>query len=199
MRHEGSAAAARQTVVRGSGKGTTGSVMKIDIHTHILPPEWPDLDKKFGYPGFIRLEHCDECSARMMIGDRGFRESTSKDWNPQRRIEDMDRAGVSMQVLSTVPVMFSYWAKPKDALDLSRRLNDHIAEVVRAHPTRFTGLGTIPMQDPDLAAGELERCVRELGLRGGEIGTHVDANDYCSPNECKNLDDASLNVVWKTA
>ena len=52
--------------------------------------------------------------------------------------------------------MFSYWAKPTDALDLSRRLNDHIAEVVRDHPTRFTGLGTIPIQDPDVAAGELK-------------------------------------------
>ena len=134
-----------------------------------------------------------------MIGQRVFREITDNVWEPSRRIEDCDRAGVSMQVLSTVPVMFSYWAKPQDALDLSRRLNDHIAEVVRAHPTRFAGLGTIPLQDPDLAAAELERCVRELGLRGAEIGTHVDANEHCSPNECKNLDHASLNVVWKTA
>ena len=144
--------------------------MKIDIHTHILPREWPDLDKKFGYPGFVRLEHCDECSARMMIGDRVFREITDNVWNPERRIEEMDRTGVSMQVLSTVPVMFSYWAKPKDALDLCRILNDHIAEVVRANPKRFAGLGTIPLQDVDLAAQELSRCVRELGLRGVEVG-----------------------------
>ena len=173
--------------------------MKIDIHTHILPREWPDLDKKFGYPGFVRLEHCDECSARMMIGDRVFREITDSVWNPERRIEEMDRTGVSMQVLSTVPVMFSYWAKPKDALDLCRILNDHIAEVVRANPKRFAGLGTIPLQDVDLAAQELSRCVRELGLHGVEIGTHVDPNEHCHGPDCRNLDHPSLDVVWKTA
>jgi len=173
--------------------------MKIDLHTHILPREWPDLDKKYGYGGFVRLEHHKPCCARMMIGERFFREIGDNTWDPERRIEECDRAGVSMQVLSTVPVMFSYWAKPADGLDLARRLNDHIAEVVRAHPTRFAGLATLPLQDPDLAAGELERCVRELGLRGAQIGTHVDANEHCQGPECRNLDDASLNAVWRTA
>jgi aminocarboxymuconate-semialdehyde decarboxylase len=173
--------------------------LKIDIHTHILPREWPDLDKKFGYPGFVRLEHCDECSAQMMIGDRLFRKITENVWEPKRRIEEMDRSGVSMQALSTVPVMFSYWAKPRDALELCRILNDHIAEVVRAHPKRFAGLGTVPLQDVDLAAQETERCVRELGLRGVEIGTHVDPNDHCHGPDCHNLDHPSLDVVWKTA
>ena len=171
--------------------------MKIDLHTHILPREWPDLDAKYGYSGFVRLEHHQPCCARMMIGDKVFREITDNVWEPTKRIEECDRAGVSMQVLSTVPVMFSYWARAADALDLSQRLNDHIAEVVRAHPTRFAGLGTIPLQDPDLAAQELERCVRELGLRGAQIGTHVDANEHCA--DCRNLDDPSLDVVWRTA
>jgi aminocarboxymuconate-semialdehyde decarboxylase len=173
--------------------------MKIDLHTHILPRQWPDLDKKYGYPGFIRLEHCDACSARMMKGDRMFREVQSNTWDPAARLADMDRAGVAIQVLSTVPVMFSYWAKAADGLDLSRLLNDHIAEVVRAHPSRFVGLGTIPLQDPDLSAGELERCVRDLGLRGVEIGTHVDANEHCHGPDCRNLDHPSLDVVWRTA
>lgn len=173
--------------------------MKIDLHTHILPREWPDLDAKYGYPGFIRLEHYQPCCARMMKGDRVFREIKDNAWEPTRRLEEMDRANVSMQVLSTVPVMFSYWAKPADALDLSRRLNDHIAEVVGDHPTRFAGLATIPLQDPELAAGELDRCVRELGLRGAQIGTHVDANEHCQGADCRNLDDASLEVVWRTA
>jgi aminocarboxymuconate-semialdehyde decarboxylase len=173
--------------------------MKIDLHTHILPHDWPDLDAKYGYGGFVRLDHYQPCCARMMIGDRVFREITDNVWDPKRRIEECDREKISTQVLSTVPVMFSYWAKPADALDLSRRLNDHIAEVVRSHPKRFAGLGTIPLQDPDLAARELERCVRELGLRGAQIGTHVDANPSSGRIDTINLDNASLQPVWSAA
>ncbi len=134
-----------------------------------------------------------------MIENRVFREITDNVWNPERRIEEMERTGVTMQALSTVPVMFSYWAKPRDALELCRLLNDHIADVVRDNPKRFAGLGTIPLQDVDLAAQELTRCVRELGLRGVEIGTHVDPNDDCHGPDCRNLDHPSLDVVWKTA
>ena len=173
--------------------------MKIDIHTHILPREWPDLDKKYGYPGFVRLDHYKPCCARMMIGDRLFREITDNVWDPKRRIEEMDDASVTMQVLSTVPVMFNYWAKPLDALDLARRLNDHIAEVVHKHPKRFSGLGTLPMQDVDLAAAELERCVRDLGLRGAQIGTHVDASPLTGRADTLNLDNASLQPLWSVA
>ncbi len=173
--------------------------MKIDLHTHILPHDWPDLDAKYGYAGFVRLEHCDACSARMMKGDQLFRKIGSNSWDPLRRIEDCDATGVTMQVLSTVPVMFSYWAKPQDGLDLSRFLNDHIAEVVHAHPTRFAGLGTIPLQEPELAAAELQRCVRDLGMHGVQIGTHVDANEFCHGADCRNLDDRELDVVWRTA
>jgi aminocarboxymuconate-semialdehyde decarboxylase len=173
--------------------------MKIDLHTHILPQDWPNLDKKYGYSGFVRLDHYKPCCARMMIGDHVFREITDNVWDPRRRIEEMDREKISMQVLSTVPVMFSYWAKPADALDLSRRLNDHIGEIVRAHPKRFAGLATIPMQDVDLAGSELERCVRDLGLRGAQIGTHVDANPHFGRIDILNLDNASLQPVWSAA
>lgn len=173
--------------------------MKIDLHTHILPKQWPDLDSRYGYSGFVRLDHYKPCCARMMIGERVFREIGDNCWDPLRRIEECDRAGVSMQVLSTVPVMFSYWAKPADALDLSRLLNDHIAGVVRDHPARFCGLGTIPLQDADLACAELERCVTQLGLRGVQIGTHVDPNAYCRSSECRNLEDKSLWPVYETA
>lgn len=155
--------------------------MKIDLHTHILPERWPDLDRKYGYTGFVRLEHHAPCRARMMVGDKCFREIEDNCWSAERRIVDLDATGVDVQVLSTVPVMFSYWAKPQDTLDLSRLLNDHIAEVCAAHPRRFIGLGTVPMQAPDLAIQELERCVRDLGLPGVEIGTHVNGWNLNEP------------------
>ncbi len=172
---------------------------KIDIHTHILPERWPDLVEQFGYPGWVRLDHHAPCRAKMMIGDRVFREIEDNCWNPGRRIEDCDRTGVTTQVLSTVPVLFSYWAKPSDALELSRLLNDHIAEVVRSHPSRFIGLGTVPMQDPDMACRELERCVRELGMPGIEIGTHVEPNTFTGRSEQWNLNEAALFQVFQTA
>ncbi|MHC4609740.1 MAG: amidohydrolase family protein [Planctomycetota bacterium] len=164
--------------------------MKIDIHTHILPENWPNLSERYGYGGFVQLEHHGPGCARMVIDGTCFREIQENCWSPQRRMAECDRARVDVQVLSTVPVMFSYWAQPQHTLDLSRILNEHIAGVVAEYPRRFVGLGTLPMQAPDLAVRELERCVKELGLAGVEIGTHV--NDW-------NLDEPALFSVFEAA
>ncbi len=163
---------------------------KVDLHTHILPERWPDLRERYGYGGWVRLEHHAPGRARMMQDDAMFREVEARCWDPRLRLEDCERYGVGVQVLSTVPVLFSYWAEGRHAWEFARLLNDHIAGVVAEYPKRFVGLGTLPLQAPELAVRELERCVSQLGFAGVEIGTHVNG---------KNLDDPSLFPVLEAA
>lgn len=152
----------------------------VDIHTHILPQDIPDFGRRFGYGSFIHLDHHRPGCARMMQGDRFFREVEANVWDPGVRMHECDGHRVNVQVLSTVPVMFSYWAKPQDTLNLAMFLNDHLAGIVQQHPKRFIGLGTVPMQDTGLAIQELERCKR-IGLKGVEVGTHVEGLNLGEP------------------
>ena len=154
---------------------------KIDIHTHIIPEKLPRWSEKFGYGDFIHLEHYEHCKAKMMIGDRFFREIESNCWDGEKRIEECDHDHVNVQVVSTIPVMFSYWANAKDGLEVSRFLNDHIAETVQKFPSRFVGLGTVPLQDPLLAFEELQRCVNDLKFPGVQIGSNVNQKNLSEP------------------
>lgn len=156
-------------------------MLKIDVHTHILPKEIPDWRKEFGYGGFITLDHCKPCCARMVRDDgKQFRDIGDNCWSPEKRLAECDRDDVDVQVLSTVPVMFSYWAKPDDTAKIAEFLNDHIAGIVRQMPKRFVGLGTLPMQDAGLAVAEVERC-KQIGLAGVQIGTNVNQQNLGEP------------------
>lgn len=170
--------------------------MKIDIHTHILPENWPDLNEKFNTHGFVTIKHHKPCCAKMMIGDTLFREIEHNSWDAGVRINECDANEVGVQVLSTVPVMFNYWAKPEHTFDLSKYLNDHIADVCADNSDRFIGLGTLPMQDTKLAIKELDRCVNELKMAGVEIGTHIHGRNLDDENVIEILEAAeSLNAA----
>lgn len=179
------------------------SVRKIDIHTHILPKDLPKWKDKFGYGGFVQLDHHKPCCARMMKDDGTFfREIEENCWSGQARVKDCDQHGVHQQVLSTVPVLFSYWAKPQDGHDISRFLNDHLAGVILEHPDRFFGLGTLPMQDSKLAIKELERCKKELKFQGVQIGSHVNGKNLNDPEivevlrACQDMDACVFVHPW---
>ena len=154
--------------------------MVIDIHTHILPKDLPDLEKKFGYGGWIRLDHNSNGTANMIKDGEQFRVVKCNCWDPVARLNDCQESGVSLQVISTIPVMFSYWAQPKHTYLLSRLLNDDIANVVQNNPKRFVGLGTIPMQDEKLAVKELERCIQDLRFPGIQIGSNINGKNLSS-------------------
>ena len=95
----------------------------------------------------------------------------------EQRIADMDLMGIDMQAVSPAPRQTYYGADPDLGLATARVLNDEIADLAARYPDRFTGLGTIPLQAPELAIAELERLHKSLGMHGIEILTHVAGAD----------------------
>jgi aminocarboxymuconate-semialdehyde decarboxylase len=147
-------------------------MLKIDSHTHILPKKMPNWTEKFGYGDFIYLQHHKKGFAKMMRGNQFFREIKENCWDPDVRIAEYAQHGTEVQVACTIPVMFSYWAKAIDGLSISKFLNDHLGELCEEYPLQYVGLGTLPMQDTELAVKELERCQR-IGLKGVQIGSNI--------------------------
>ena len=156
--------------------------MKIDIHTHIIPENWPDFESKFGYGGWISLDHYKKNEAKMIKNGKSFRIIECNCWDPLVRIDECKKTNVDVQVLSTIPALFNYWAKPDDALFTSKFINDHISMIVNDHPKHFLGLGTLPMQDEKKAILELERCIKELGLAGIQIGSNINGLNLNEPS-----------------
>jgi aminocarboxymuconate-semialdehyde decarboxylase len=142
----------------------------IDIHTHFVPgsipqhavrnPLWPSIERK-GADG-----------AAVIVGGKTFRVIDSRSWDAGRRIDDMSVDDVDVQVVSPMPELLSHWFPAADADALCRYINEDIAELCNAHPQQFIGIGMVPMQDVSLAIKRLDE-IKSLGLRGIEIGSHI--------------------------
>ncbi|CEF66216.1 Amidohydrolase 2 family-containing protein [Strongyloides ratti] len=133
---------------------STSNYPKFDIHAHVLPKDIPDFEKQFGYGGFITLKTNDNYSdgSRDMIKNgQLFRTVQKNCFDTEARIKDMDNAKVNVQCISTVPVMFNYWAKPEDAEITSRFVNDDIYNQCQKYPDRLVPMGTLPLQNIELS------------------------------------------------
>ncbi|MFK0243380.1 amidohydrolase family protein [Amycolatopsis azurea] len=150
----------------------------IDIHTHYVPNGWPDLRADAG-PDAPWLRAETESEAMIMMGDKEFRRIGADCWNAETRLLDMDADGVRTQVVSPTPAFFNYGRTGEQAGRIARIFNDLALEIVAPAPDRLIPFCQVPLQDPDAACRELERCLA-AGHRGVEVGNHVGDRDLDS-------------------
>lgn len=155
--------------------------MNIDIHSHFLSRDCWDAIYRNGRhyaPTIVTAQNGDEL---MVFKGMNRGPIARQMWDPERRLKDMDAAGVDVQVLSAIPSLMYYDIEPEACLWFSRLQNDGIARIVKENPKRFVGVGSIPLQDSDIALSELDRAVNKLGLRGVEILGNVNGRPLDAP------------------
>lgn len=162
----------------------------IDVHAHILTEDMMARMRREAPEIGPTLSEVDEEGGVLKVGDIVQRPFPRGGWDLDRRLADLDYAGFDLQVLSNCPQTFLYEREAALTAALCQIQNEAIADLVRRHPARFLGIATLPMQDPARAADELRRAVTKLGLKGAQIGSHI---------EGKNLDDPALEPIWATA
>ena len=162
----------------------------VDVHAHHFPRALAERGLTPQGPRWPHLEPGAEGSGRILVGDSVFRQVTSDLWDVAERVAVLDRTGIATQVVSPVPVMLTYWADGPSAAAYARAVNTTLAEDVAQAPERLVGLGTVPLQAPELAVEELRHAVTTLGLRGVEIGSSAEGVD---------LDAAALRPYWEAA
>lgn len=148
----------------------------IDMHSHFFPETWPDLAERFGTPDWPWMKPLGDGKAMVMVGETEFRPVYSACWDADKRLEEMDRDGVDMQILCATPVLFAYLRKPQEAADCARIFNDAALDLTGKAPRRLFALAQVPLQDTDLACREAERAMAD-GHLGIQIGNHVGERD----------------------
>jgi aminocarboxymuconate-semialdehyde decarboxylase len=145
--------------------------MLIDMHAHVIPAEFPAVGERAAGERWPRMEP-GEAGARVLVSGP-MRFTAREVWfDAVRRLEAMAASGVDAEVVSPFPGLLTYTHSPKDGLDLARVVNEFVATLCQVEPSRFFGLGTVPLQDPDLAARELSE-LRRTGLHGVEIASNI--------------------------
>ncbi|MCW5254134.1 MULTISPECIES: amidohydrolase family protein [unclassified Streptomyces] len=149
----------------------------IDVHTHHVPGHWPDLaEVAGGGRDWPWLRGGPGREAMIMLGSREFRRIGAECWDVPTRLADMDADGVDVQVVSPTPVFFGYERPADQALAVARVFNDLALDICAQAPDRLLPFCQVPLQDPDAACRELDRCLA-AGHRGVEIGNHVGDRD----------------------
>ena len=152
----------------------------VDVHNHVLTPEAQQIAAAWYEP---RLEPYDLFAGAASARHNGelFGDLVEPMTDPGRRLRDMDAAGIDMQLLSIFVSQYYYWLDGQKGLETSRLQNQHLADLVADHPSRFVAAGTVPLQDTRLAIDELERVSQELGFRAVQISTNVNGDDLDHP------------------
>src|ERR671922_2103781 len=142
--------------------------LRVDIHCHYLNPEAAARVAPLN-PAQHEMQVKFANALTRETNRKQHQERAPKLSNIEVRLKDMDRMGIDIQAVSPAPNQTYYWTEPRTGAELARLVNERIAEIVGKWPDRFVGLGTVPLQDPDLAVAELNHAVGVLGLRGVEI------------------------------
>lgn len=147
----------------------------VDIHCHLAVPA-AEAQIRAAIPGFdFRMPFSSPASDA--VTGKLFAKIGPVLNGVEQRLIDMDRLGVDVQAISPSPGQYFYFTDPDLGRDLARTVNDGIAAAVARHPDRLVGMGTVPMQSPELAIAEMRRCVNDLGMRGIEISSHVNGRE----------------------
>ncbi len=162
----------------GPQKTPTTSGRKLDLHTHYYPPIY--FDKIRELPS--EFTFAESPSGQAIITYRGARffGVTPPMTDVARRLEDMNRVGIDVEVVSlSTPNVF--FAEAKHQPEIARIVNDAYAELIAMHPARFKGFASIPMDDPDAALKELHRAIDELKLNGVILLSNIGGKPLTAP------------------